>query len=262
MNHKITQHIPINLKQHLYKLYKIFITLYSSIKTYYNYKKIPIIINNFNRLSFLKKLINSLEKRGYHNIYIIDNNSTYPPLLEYYKKCPYTIFRLKQNVGYKAIWDTNIYNIFKKSFYVYTDSDMEIDESCPDDFMKFFLNVHKKHPHCQKVGFGIRIDNLPNCFCNKKKVITYENQFWENEISPKVYKAMIDTTFALYKPFEGGPANPLKETYRTGFPYVIKHLPWYLDSSNYNDEEIYYLNTITQSTHWSVKNKIETKTIK
>lgn len=44
-----------------------------------SYKNIPIIINNFNRLTCLQRLIASLEVRGYHNIYIIDNNSTYPP---------------------------------------------------------------------------------------------------------------------------------------------------------------------------------------
>ena len=34
-------------------------------------KNIPIIINNRNRLTYMKMLISSLEKRGYNNIYII-----------------------------------------------------------------------------------------------------------------------------------------------------------------------------------------------
>ena len=46
-----------------------------------NYKDIPIIINNYNRLEMLTKLIHGLENKGYHNLYIIDNQSTYPPLL-------------------------------------------------------------------------------------------------------------------------------------------------------------------------------------
>ena len=40
-----------------------------------DYKAIPIIINNFNRLNTVKKLIVSLEKRGYKNIYIIVINT-------------------------------------------------------------------------------------------------------------------------------------------------------------------------------------------
>ena len=54
-----------------------------------DYHDIPVIINNFNRLEYLKKLIESLEIRGYRNIYIIDNLSTYPPLLQYYNTCKY-----------------------------------------------------------------------------------------------------------------------------------------------------------------------------
>ena len=44
-------------------------------------REIPIIINSFNRLTTLKLLVSSLEKRGYTNIYILDNCSTYPALL-------------------------------------------------------------------------------------------------------------------------------------------------------------------------------------
>lgn len=216
-----------------------------------SYKNIPIIINNFNRLSYLQNLIYSLEIRGYKNIYIIDNNSTYPPLLDYYKKCPYKIFRLKSNIGHKAIWETNIYNLFKRSYYVYTDSDMQIDNNCPDNFMEFFLHVLHIHPFAQKVGFGIRIDDLPDHFNLKKEVIEHEKQFWNNPISYNLYKAKIDTTFALYRPYCSGAASNNYITYRTGFPYLIKHLPWYIDSSNIDEEELYYLNTIKTSTHWS-----------
>lgn len=71
-------------------------------------KNIPIIINNRNRLTYMKMLISSLEKRGYNNIYIIDNDSTYPPLLDYYsKECIYPVFYLNKNVGYNALWDWN-----------------------------------------------------------------------------------------------------------------------------------------------------------
>lgn len=216
-----------------------------------NPKKIPIIINNFNRLEYLQKLINSLKTRGYNNIYIIDNNSTYPPLLEYYKKTDVSVIRLNKNVGYKSIWETDIYNIFKKSYYVYTDADMEIDEECPDDFMQKFIDILDKFPFSQKVGFGIRIDNLPDCYNLKQDVIKHESQFWDNEKDSGVYKAMIDTTFALYRPYCKGAANCYYDVYRTGFPYVIRHLPWYQDSSNLSEEDKYYRNNILTSTHWS-----------
>lgn len=221
-----------------------------------NPKEIPIIINNYNRLFFLKKLIDSLNRRGYYNIYIIDNNSTYPPLLEYYDTCPFKIFRLEYNAGYLALWKTGLFKQFERSYYVYTDSDMQIETFCPDDFMQKFISIMQKYPFSQKVGFGIRIDDLPDCFENKKQVIEWENQYWKKEVCQGVYLAQIDTTFALYRPFNGGPANSRYETYRTGFPYLIKHLPWYINSSNLDEEEKYYINSITKSTHWSQKSPL------
>ena len=43
-------------------------------------KQIPIIINNYNHYTYLRDLIGCLERRGYRNLYIIDNHSTYCPL--------------------------------------------------------------------------------------------------------------------------------------------------------------------------------------
>ena len=220
-----------------------------------DYKRIPIIINNFNRLEYLKRLITSLEVRGYTNIYIIDNCSTYPPLLEYYRTTPYRVFRLKKNIGYLALWKSGIYKKFRRSYYVYTDSDMEIDPICPDDFMARFVDVIERHPRCQKVGFGIRIDNLPVCYNKRSEVIKWESQFWRHEIEQGLYRAQIDTTFALYRPFCKGVASAYHEVYRTGAPYIIRHLPWYVDSKYPSREEQYYIEHVRQSTHWSMLSK-------
>lgn len=212
---------------------------------------IPIIINNFNRLSYLKLLIESLEKRGYHNIYIIDNKSSYPPLIEFYNKCNYPIFRLENNIGFKALWKSGIYNKFKHSYYVYTDSDMQIDDCCPNDFMAKFINILETYPTCYKVGFGLKLEDIPSCFIMKENVLKQEKRFWSKEIAPNLFDATIDTTFALYRPYTKGPANSFKFNIRTGFPYLIKHLPWYVDSNNLSQEDIYYSKNATQSTFWT-----------
>lgn len=237
--------------------------LFANIKYYFrsktiakslNYYDVPIIINNFNRLGYLQKLIESLEIRGYSNIYIIDNNSTYPPLLEYYKSCPYIVYRLNKNVGFKAIWETDIYEQFKHDYYVYTDSDMEIDKACPNNFMEHFVKILQRYKTAQKVGFGIRIDDIPDSYVNKDRVIQWENQYWTNEVEPNLFVANIDTTFALYRPYCKGESNPNQKVFRTGSPYLIKHLPWY-SLMEYKSEEEYYLSTINRLTHWSIVNK-------
>jgi len=216
-----------------------------------NFKNIPIIINNCNRLTFLKMLIESLESRGYYNIYIIDNASTYPPLLNYYETCKYKIYRLKKNVGYLSLWETNIYKEFFSSYYVYTDSDVVPIDECPDDFLEHFWEIMQKNKYSTKVGFSLKIDDLPDHYNRKKEVLEWEEIFWTRQKENGIYLAPIDTTFALYRPWVKWGANWYVEQFRTGYPWTAKHMPWYNNSKNLSEEEVYYLNHYKTSTHWS-----------
>lgn len=216
-----------------------------------DYRNIPIIINNRNRLTFLLLLISSLEKRGYKKIYIIDNDSTYPPLLEYYKQTKNKVFYLNKNLGYLALWKSNVYKFFFRDFYVYTDPDMVPVEECPDDFLDYFLRILKKHKFAKKVGFSLKIDDLPDHYKNKEKVMSWELNFFNHKTPDGLYKAPIDTTFALYRPWAKGGSNDSHLTLRTPFPYEARHLPWYQNSSDLSEEEIYYIEHANQSTFWT-----------
>lgn len=220
-------------------------------------KEIPIVINNYNRLETLLKLIVGLEKRGYSNIYIIDNNSTYPSLLDFYtNKCKYPVYMLHRNVGHLALWETGIYKQFENSYFAYTDSDVEIHPECPDDFVDCFIGLLKKHPTFMKAGFSICIDDLPDHFNLKQQVCQWESNFWRREIEPNVFKAAIDTTFAVHVPYSKGCLDVSKiRCLRVGFPYSIRHLPWYVDSNKMSDEEIYYVSHLKTKTHWSKQMK-------
>ena len=214
-------------------------------------RDIPIIINNFNQLDYLRLLLSSLEKRGYENIVILDNDSTYPPLLDFYKTTKHRVIFLGHNYGYLALWKSGVYKEFHKSYFVYTDPDLCINEECPADFMKHFLEIMKRHPLTSKVGFSLRIDDLPDHFDLKKKVIDWESQYWRKEVEPEVFSAAVDTTFALYRPFTKNGATLLEHHLRTGKPYSMHHLPWYVDKSNLSDNEKYYISHSKQQTHWT-----------
>ena len=216
-----------------------------------DYKSIPIIINNYNRLTSLKILISSLEKMGYKNLFIIDNASTYPPLLEYYNTCPYKVFRLNNNVGYLALWKTDKYKMFISDYYVYTDSDVVPCAECPDDFLNHFWDILKRYKYATKVGFGLKIDDLPDHYDMKQSVIDWESKFWKYEVEKDIYRAPIDTTFSLYRPFAKKNANWYVEQYRTGGKYQVHHLPWYNNSADLSKEEQYYITSCTKKTHWT-----------
>ncbi|MBR2648433.1 MAG: glycosyltransferase [Sediminibacterium sp.] len=221
-------------------------------------KTIPIIINNRNRLSFLKLLIKSLVDRGYTNIHIIDNNSTFPPLLEYYKQISFKVYYLDKNVGFCALWDTPIFNNFKDQYYVYTDSDVVISDDCPEDFLCWLQYLLYKYNHIDKVGLGIIFDNLPHYYEFKDEVYKWESTLIKNskKLEKNVVEAPVDTTFALYRPNKFGPAGFLKAI-RTLGNFQIKHMPWYLNSANLSEEEQFYIthaHTVFY-THWTAESK-------
>lgn len=216
-----------------------------------DFRQIPIIINNFNRLEYPRRLIDYLTERGYDNIYIIDNHSTYPPLLEWYAKCPYDIIRLKENVGYLSFNKTDIHRMFADRYFVYTDPDVLPAEECPDDFLEHFYRLLQRYPEAAKVGFSLKIDDLPDHFADKKHVIEWEKRFWQKPIEPDVYEADIDTTFALYRPNFPVGSGRWGMRLRTGGRYTARHLPWYIDSANLSDEERYYQSSVKTAAHWS-----------
>jgi hypothetical protein len=211
--------------------------------------EIPIVINNFNRLSFLVQLVDSLRRCGYRKIIVLDNQSTFPPLLAYYKTSDVEVVNLDKNYGYLALWKSGYYNRIRWNYFVYTDSDVLPIDACPVDFLSHFKKKLDGLYSADKVGFGIKIDDLPDYFSFRNKVSAHENKFWKHEVAPGLYKAQIDTTFALYKPLTGlkfGETSTL-EAYRTGFPFLIRHLPWYNNSSALSEEEKYYIKTSNES---------------
>jgi hypothetical protein len=237
----------------LWNLYLIFMNSLFAKKNK-DVKDIPIFINNRNRLTTLKMLIDSLEKRGLSNIHIIDNDSSYPPLLEYYKTTKQKIHYLQENVGYLSIWKRKEFKKYLNGFYVYTDSDVVIDEKCPNDFLEVFYNEMKSNLFLMKIGFSLRIDDLPDCYNLKKEVLEWEKQHYEKLTKDGNYFiTSIDTTFALYRPFAMGGASRLL-MYRSKAPYTALHMPWYNDSDNLSEEEKYYLKNSKTSTHWTKMN--------
>lgn len=215
-------------------------------------KKIPVIINNFNRLTTLKRLIASLTSRGIDNIIILDNASTYPPLLEWYKNCGHTVIHLEGNLGFKALWKSRLTkNLYRKGWYIYTDSDVELAKDCPDDIIERMLHVMTvERPSALKTGPSLLINDLPDCFANKTDVIAHEQKFWEHR-EGDLFRAPIDTTFALYRPLSGLNRSRAAEGYRLAPPYALRHLPWYADSANPSVEELFYRQACTQPTMWT-----------
>lgn len=213
---------------------------------------VPIFIISFNRPTALRTLIAKLVEMKQERIIIVDNCSTYEPLLQYYSEIQdsFEIIHMPTNHGchvIRKLWKdgkfVKKYGL-KTTNFIYTDCD--VVPECPSDFAEKFNMILDKYGTITKVGLGIRIDDLPDSFSARGKVIKWESQFWNNEIIDReigvtLYPAPVDTTFSYQR------ANTSPEwsekCFRTGKPYIAKHLPWYIDDSKLSEEDQYYIET-------------------
>lgn len=205
---------------------------------------IPIIINSRNRVTMLRQLVNWC-KQVTDQIIILDNDSDYEPLLEYYKeiKTEVTVKFLKQNFGSVALYRSG--ENLNHPLFVYTDHDVLPRAECPLDVLEVFKDELLSSSF-NKVGFGLEIRDLPDYYDLKQDVINWESKFWQRRHKDKFFIGMIGHTFALYhhsKP--SWKYNKVVECLRTDYPYVARHLPWYVDSQNLDDEQKYYIKTAT-----------------
>jgi hypothetical protein len=224
----------------------------------------PVFINCFNRVTVLSQLVEWLLRAGQRRIILLDNGSTYSPLLKYYEQFAYerrvTVVRLGRNFGNVALWASDILKRLEwREPFVYTDPDVLPDDECPIYWMRHFTTVLEKNPTIMKVGFGLRIDDIPDCYRFKSDVIAWEKQFWENPMGRGLYRAPIDTTLALYRSGTLAWTLSLVEeakhcAIRTGAPYLARHLDWYMDSDQPTAEQTYYRShAIPGVTTWSLE---------
>lgn len=206
-----------------------------------DFKKIPIFIISYNRCSDLNTLINRLQKDGYSNLIVVDNASNDEELLEYLRTLDCRVEFLDKNYGHMVVWESGLFDdIIYSSYYAVTDPDVIPVEECPSNYIEIFWDILNSNPEVTKVGFSLKIDDLPICNKNRMDVIRWESFFYENVVgeNPVLYKAEIDTTFALYRP---GKIDNFFTAIRTGKPYEARHLPWYWNSDALGTEEKNYL---------------------
>lgn len=202
---------------------------------------IPIFINNFNRLGCLQNLVDWLLQAGYRRIYILDNASTYEPLLSYYdmlrsKELNVQVITLGHNMGHKALWDSGVLEQLNiETPYVYTDSDVIPSEQCPKNVLFHLLKILEKFSFLKKVGLGLITDDIT--FFDSDGIKAWEKKFYLHEIDNNVYFGAVDTTFALYRNYRH---YNVQISARTTGKYMARHLPWYYDYKNLPEDEKYY----------------------
>lgn len=223
-----------------------------------HWQEVPIFINARDRLGVMQRLIDWLLGAGYRNVIILDNASTYPPLIKYYatleRDSRIKIIQLGKNLGFKALWLSNTLERLQISTpYIYTDPDVLPIERCPKDLVLRLMKLLDANRELRKVGLGLVYDDIT--FFDKDTVQRVEAEFYEGtRVGDNLYFAQVDTTFALYSNVRH---YSLRLSLRTTGDLRACHLPWYFDYDNLPEDERYYLEHADKNSVTSVKNFLE-----
>lgn len=209
--------------------------------------RIPIVINNRNRLTTTKNMVEKLlalnEKE---HIIILDNGSEYPPLLEWYDSLLACHIMRKRvhvyflpNLGHLALWEIEMQKLLGE-YFVYTDSDIELNTAFPANWKEIMLNTILE-TGINKSALAIKLDDIPDHYLLKNQVMHNENRWWKVEAKRDCYYADTDTTFFMMKNIWDNQFPSVRIAQQN---MICRHLPWYLDLSNLDEEERYYLDRI------------------
>jgi hypothetical protein len=194
----------------------------------------PIYINCRDRVSDLRRLVAWLEEAGHENIKLLDNQSSYPPLLEFYEKTNHEVIYLPGNFGSRALWQG--YQV-PDEFFVLSDPDTIPLDECPYDAVSYLHWLLEAHPY-PKAALGLYLDDVP---------ADMESLAWERsedirgkQLRKGVRESLADTTFALYRPNQ----KFVHQALRTDHPYQCRHTTWYRWDEPTEEEAFYLRNCV------------------
>jgi hypothetical protein len=210
-----------------------------------HFPNIPLVVSSFNNPTFVIRTVEQgLCFTG--SVIIVDNNSTFPPLIKYFASLPsgVVLHRMFDNLGPYSAFLPEVFDSLPE-YFALTDADLLWNSRLPHDAF-FKLASATKFFGVPKVGFSLEIPPADDVV--SQKIAPWEMRFWVTNLEPPpfisepAYSANIDTTFALYnKPlvmslctstfhmqFMGKKiCNNMDPAVRIGGLYTARHLPWY-----------------------------------
>lgn len=190
--------------------------------------RVTVVINNRNLVTWPREMVSRIERYiNLAGIIIVDNESSYPPVLEWYRDVQHRVIRLARNEGHEAPFSQQILDEVPTDAFVVTDPDLGLLDT-PDDTLARLCRHLQDHPELGKVGLSLDWRAVPVRSRYHAHCHSYERRLWQR---PRIggrglRRAAVDTTFAIYDKriathyFVGGA--------RTGPPYTARHYPWEL----------------------------------
>jgi len=209
-----------------------------------------VIIPTFNQLTMLMNTMEKLSRFGLNKFLILDNQSTYPPLVEFFNLIETPVCILEENYGPHHFTSDGIYKQLPEFFFL-TDPDLEYPDEIPDSLVEDMVALSEKRSW-GKIGLALNKD-CKHLFTDSVRlgVDKWESHAWRNVIDnmpngDPVWEAFTDTTFCLYN------KKHFKDFYyapRIGGRYTLMHYGWQECRPGSKEENEYYDKT---KTRWSM----------
>ena len=221
-------------------------------------RTIPVIINSFNQFTHLKNIIEKFINNGFCNIYVIDQGSSYPPLIEYLSSVNANLpqvlpIYLQKNNGPRWFLEQSLHEMFASECVIFTDPDMVFDE-LSENFVSRLLQLSHKY-QIAKVGSALSLTNVNDStikFEEKQyNVHEWESQFWTAPIEENVYSAAIDTTFHLFNKKYYANGLFYRALRVAGDGFEMQHAPWMINDPMPAAEKNFYKQSKTTWGWWT-----------
>jgi hypothetical protein len=211
---------------------------------------IPVFIIAFNNPTYVSSMVEQLLKYT-TDVYIIDNCSTFPPMIKLLNETKANVVRMPENYGHNVYQRSEIQELIRGDYYCITDPDLTLNPNLPSNFIEILRDISEEYQN-NKVGFALdHLNNIRmNVTYNGKFITEWESIFWVNPIDHptlKLYSAAIDTTFCLInKKYSNRPFANI----RVAGNFTCIHRPWlvtYQDDIPSDELSFYIANTKNSS---------------
>lgn len=218
----------------------------------------PIFITTRDRVECVVEQTNWLKSVGQEEIYIVDNDSSYPPMMDWLSDTHYKVIR-SANVGNTSPWVSGaIADYAKERYFVTSDPDIVPLDSCPPDVFDYFRDTLagiSPKMDVPKISFGLKLDDLPDHYKHKALALSRHGKCQADRQrveGGKFFSCANDAIMALHRP------NHPKSVrgWRADNPYVARHTSWYDDLADMTEELAYYMEHALGGgiTNWSKPN--------
>jgi hypothetical protein len=235
---------------------------------------VPVFVNSFNQLTYLRDTLEWLRANGFRNVCVVDQNSSYPPLLAFYESGTFAsqarLWRLGENIGPRSAIDGAPLVRWAVP-HIFTDPDLALPDPPDQSFLTRLFALSRQY-RVHKVGLALDISE-PEAFHDRKvsseetggpvSIIEWERQFWRTALEPDVYRANVDTTFHLFNPAPGLDWRNVRRKLQdrplkirclrvAGAGFVARHRPWYRDDGQTADERRFYASISAPWSNWAL----------